>query len=547
MNPELELAAVLAFFSLATALIFWRWIAHPHAALIGPPEDNMNDFWNTWYAVVAHTRAHFFTTNLLRFPEGTPLRYQSFAYPQILAVVGLSHIFGKDMDTLVALQNFTLLASFPLAGTGAFYLVRFLVRSTPGALIGGFVFAFNPFEIAQALHHAGVSSIEFLPFFVLAYLVALERRSLVWLAAASLLFALCALSCWYYLFYCAYFIVFQLFYQWANHGTWPRGWQLLAPMLCIVCAMAILSPLLVPMMLIARPSAYLDGGNKFVADLLGFVTFPPRHVLFGISRPLYARFTGYEWETAVYLGLFNLGAVLWLCLRTGFDRASPGVYVVLGMLAFSILACGEALHIAGAVTFLPLPDFLLDKLPFFADVRTPSRAIVFVYLFLSIGVGFAFATILQSPNRESKTVAALLATLIVIDFYPVKLPATSVACTPGLAVPKTDPERGFGVLDLPLRYDEEDSYMFEQVCHDRPIVDGRTSREMAETLLYRLSWTDLQKQQKQLAQAHVKYVLLHHPRNGLYEWNKQLEPAAAYTKNYRTVYDGWDMTVLRVY
>jgi len=40
-------------------------------------------------------------------------------------------------------------------------------------------------------------------------------------------------------------------------------------------------------------------------------------------------------------------------------------------------------------------DIALDRLPFFANVRAPSRAIVFVYLFLSIGIGFAAATVLR--------------------------------------------------------------------------------------------------------------------------------------------------------
>jgi len=39
--------------------------------LIGPPEDNMQDFWNVWYAAVARNPDQFFFTNLIRFPEGT--------------------------------------------------------------------------------------------------------------------------------------------------------------------------------------------------------------------------------------------------------------------------------------------------------------------------------------------------------------------------------------------------------------------------------------------------------------------------------------------
>jgi hypothetical protein len=134
-----------------------------------------------------------------------------------------------------------------------------------------------------------------------------------------------------------------------------------------------------------------------------------------------------------------------------------------------------------------------------------------------------------------------------VDFYPAHLAATPVACSRGLAVLTRDPERGFGVLNLPFGYAEGDSYMLEQLCHRRPIVDGITSREMGETLLYRLSVNDLSRQRAQLARAHVKYILLHRPKNGLYVWNKEIAPVAQFLKVYRTVYFGPDMTVLRVY
>src|SRR6202040_3470933 len=97
------------------------------------------------------------------------------------------------------------------------------------------------------------------------------------------------------------------------------------------------------------------------------------------------------------------------------------------------------LHVAGAVTFLHLPDIVLDKLPFFANIRTPSRAIVFVYLFLSIGIGVATATILRHRNFGSKAGVAALVTLIVVDFYPANLAATPVLCPSGLAMLKADP------------------------------------------------------------------------------------------------------------
>jgi hypothetical protein len=545
--PLARNAAVLIFFALATALIFRTSIAHLNSALIGPPEDNMNDFWDTWYTVVGHDPAHFFSTKLLRFPEGTSLLYQSFAWPQLFAVVVLSRFFGTDLHTLVALQNATLLASFPLAGLGAFCLVHHLTRNTIASLIGGFIFAFNPSHVAHALHHAGVSSIEFLPFFVLCYLLALERRSYAWLAGAAIFNALSALSCWYYFFYGAYFLAFQLLYERIRDGAWPRGWHPAAAVKCLAITTVLLAPLVVPMLLASVSSVNQAGGNIFVADLLGFVAFPPEHWLAPFSQALYTRFTGYPWEATVYLGLVNIAILAWYWRCTHFTREPLNLYVALGMLMFALLAAGELLHVAGVTTFLPLPDAVLDRLPFFANVRSPSRAIVFVYLFLAIGIGMATAALLSSRRVASKIAVAGLALLMIVDFYPARLAASPVTCPAGLKVLDADPERGFGVLNMPFAYADADTYMFEQICHRRPMVDGVISREMGKSLLYRVSVRNLPLQRRQLVEAHVKYLLLHKPRNGLYRWNRELAPMAQYRRFYAVAYDGPDMLILRTY
>jgi hypothetical protein len=542
-----RLFAVFLLFSLITLFFFWPVISHLHSALIGPPEDNLQDYWNTWYVLLAHDPLHFFRTSLLHFPEGTSLIYQSFAWPQLLAVFLLSRIIGTDPESLTALQNLTILASFPLAGTGAFYLVRHFVRSTAGGLIGGFVFAFNPSHVAHAMHHAHVSSIEFLPAFALAWLVALERRSMKWLAIAVVFYALSALSCWYYLFYGAYFMGFQLLYARVRDGVWPCGWPLAAAALCTACAVALLSPQIIPMVLAAGPSAYRLGGNLYVADILGWITFPPEHLLSGISRGLNARFSGDAWEATVYLGLANLAILGWQCRRTGIGRKTPMFYVLFGMLVFGVLASGETLHIAGISTLLPLPDVVLDKLPFFANVRTPSRAVVFVCLFMSIGIGYAFSAILERRGTVSRAAALALAVLVAVDFYPARLAATPIGCSPALATLRADPGHGFGVLNLPWGYEEENSYLLEQTCHRRPIVDGITTRDMGDSLVYNLKLADIRAQREQLIRSNVKYILIHKPRNGLYAWNKDLAPISQFLRTYREVYDGPDMIVLRVY
>jgi len=172
-----RLLLVLDGFTALTVLFFWPWVSHLSSALIGPPEDNMQDFWNSWHAASAHGWRDFMFTDQIRYPEGTSLSYHSFAWPQVFAVALLSRIFGADFTTLVALHNLTLLASFPLAATGMFFLARHLLGEgegrDAGAVLAGFIFAFNPWHVAQTMHHAHVSGIEFLPLFVLFYLQAL--------------------------------------------------------------------------------------------------------------------------------------------------------------------------------------------------------------------------------------------------------------------------------------------------------------------------------------------------------------------------------------
>jgi hypothetical protein len=544
---------VFSSFTVLTATFFWQWVPHLHSALIGPPEDNMQDFWNTWYTAVASNPGHYFFTNLIRFPEGTPLYYHDFAYPKVFAIALLAKFVGTSTTSLILLQNLSLLISFPLAGTGAFYLVRYLTASTAGALVGGFLFAFNPSHVEHVMHHAGVASIEFIPFFVLAYLQTIERKSLLFLLLTIVLYALSALSCWYYLFYAAYFIAFHTLYVAIRDRALPRGWQLLTPVACLAGVIAMLSPLLVPMVRAAMDSAsvYKDGGDFFVADVFGYATFPRFHLLAQLAKPV--GLSGNEWEATVYLGLINIAVLVWLCLVARGKDARLLTYVLCGMALFCILASGDSLHVAGHST-IPMPDAALSQLPFSRNVRAPSRAIVFVYMFLAIGIGEAFALAWRHRQRPMAPWGmAAVAAMIVLDFFPAAaLAMTPVTCSPGLAIIRDDPEKDFGVLDLPsgwpAGYVEGHFYMLQQAaCHFRPIVQGNTSRDVVVSLRDKLE-TRLEAQRRQLAASKVKYIVIHRHRTGFpFDWHAEDGPEDQYPLTYKAVYDGPDLMVLRVY
>jgi hypothetical protein len=138
------------------------------------------------------------------------------------------------------------------------------------------------------------------------------------------------------------------------------------------------------------------------------------------------------------------------------------------------------------------------------------------------------------------------ALLMLLDFTPVHLASTPAACPPALQTIARDPA-DFGVLDLPRGYGEGNAAMMLSACHGKPIVVGETARRMGVSLADRLVTNDLAAQQRQLAAAHVKYIVLHRPQGDLFHWNKADGAWADYAQTYRAVRDSGDMTVLRVY
>ena len=67
-TPLSRLLLVLGGFTLLTALFFWPWLTQIPSALIGPPEDNMQDFWNSWHVAHAQSWHDLLFTSAIRFP-----------------------------------------------------------------------------------------------------------------------------------------------------------------------------------------------------------------------------------------------------------------------------------------------------------------------------------------------------------------------------------------------------------------------------------------------------------------------------------------------
>ena len=549
------LTAISCFYLVCIIIFFYPSFHNFTSALIGPPEDNMQDFWNTWYSQISFESHPFslFHTNLLFYPEGVSLVYHSFAYPNLFLIFAIRKILFLPLTiaTLVGMHNLMLLVSYYLSAIGGFYLAKHYTNDNLSSLLGGFIFGFSPFHFAHTLHHMGVAAIQYIPFFVLCFLSFLETRNWKPFIGAVIFYWLSALSCWYYLFYIAYFLLFYYCFEAVQKRTFLTK-RLLKPILAIFASVILLlSPIVMPMISqsIGNPNVYTDGHNVYVADLLAFFVFHPYHLLNTFTEGINSHFSGNAWEMTVYLGIINIGLILWWLMKKQKSYPIQGLgYHLWGMIIFMLFAGGSFLHIYGETTPIPLPTFLTQFIPFFRNVRTPSRAIVFSYLFLSIAIAMITSKNMSLiGGRRGIIFFAAVSALVFADFYPSGILLTKVDCPQAYEIIKRDTDsRTFGILDVPRGYIENNRYMMYQVCHGRPIVEASISRKLSLTLDDALEMKDLLVQRKQLMDRRVKYVIVHK------DLNKAILPELrisvdAYVRQYPVVYSDSSEIVMRVY
>src|SRR5690606_23358148 len=139
---------------------------------------------------------------------------------------------------LIPAYNFVVLISWTLAGYGLYLLAYWSLRPGVGpaglspwarqisAFVAGAIYTFAPFHMAHLLGHMQVMSLQWLPFYVLARLRAVERRRAGrpwWTSAglAGIFLTLAGLCDWYFVLYLFLFTGLVVLWSWAS-SLWQR-------------------------------------------------------------------------------------------------------------------------------------------------------------------------------------------------------------------------------------------------------------------------------------------------------------------------------------
>jgi hypothetical protein len=535
-----DLLVALGAYGLMTLIYFHPCLANINTHLIGPPEDNMAGFWDCWWAhdKVLCGGQSLTSTSFLFYPEGSSLYYVAWSFYNLLLLVPLRWFLGG-----VASFNIVILHSFPLAGLGAFLLIRYLTRNSWLALLGGFLYAFSPFHFARAQHHLHINTLQFVPFFVLFYIKAIRVGTVRNLVLASLFFLLNALADWNYLFFAGYFVLFSYLYLAVRRHRFLLPDVLGKSLVVVLVPLLLLSPWLLQMVKVglANPEVNLPGHNSFVTDLVGLIVPGQYHWLnnIGLIDQVNHTYSGNPWEIASYLGLVSLAIVV-IAFRRLVRSAAPWF---IGGLAFLLMAMGTNPHVAGNILPIRLPDQVLSQLPFLSNLRCPARFMTYVYLFWSIVVVLAVRRLIGSAKtRAGKSLlAVLLPMLLFADYFAVCGDMTPVAAPPAYRAVASDTS-SYGILNLPEGYQESCRYMMYQTVHGIPIANGAITRKIGKSMIDRLDTLDLANQHRQLFAGRAKYIVIHKDLP-----SERFLDLTGYRREYPQIYEDERSLVLRVY
>jgi hypothetical protein len=512
-----HIIALIGYLGL-TLIMTFPLVTELTTAIPGDGFDGWQNYWNLWWVKKAllDLGTNPFFCDYVYYPTGASLYFHTLNIFNGLLTVPVQAIFGWTVA-----YNFVVVFSFVVGGYGTYLLVYRLRVSKLAAFVAGLVFTFSPYHFAHLLGHMQLISLEWLPFYVLFAVKALDPvighgarasigreappqtgkpnrvilsepserrisfRGLAYSWPAAIFLVLTFLCEWgYYVMYLALFtLLYTGYVAWKKRRIWePAARAGLIWLLFFV----LVSPILVPMAVEAiRTTEYLtptfEQSLSLSADLLAFFTPSEMHPLWGDwARGWSECFTTTTSERMVFAGYVPL-ALGALALWKHRQRAA---FWALSLLVFFILALGPVLHVRGqSVSVLgatvPLPYIVLYRLlPFVRLSRSISRFDVMVMLSLAVLVGLGLGWLGDWVARRlggrvarwlgGWVVGGVSGVLICFEFLAVPYPMTEVV-VPSFYRQVAQEPGDFVLMELPMNWDRP-IHMFNQIYHDKKLI-----------------------------------------------------------------------------
>ncbi|MBN2007117.1 MAG: hypothetical protein JXA21_27445 [Anaerolineae bacterium] len=455
--------------------------------LIGNNVDNWIFYWNDWWLKTALSEHHaLFFTPYAFFPQGASLVAHSNSFLSSALAWPLSLWVGP-----VAASNLVWLFGLWAGAVGMFWLIYELTRSPAGALVAGFVFAFAPYHLTQALSHAHLGSIHWWPWYALCLHRALHRGRKRDAIAAGFFAALALwnglqlavmLALWTMLY-----LISTLVIEWRNffhHFLRRLGVALIVG----IIALALCAPLLIAIAG-AWESGWTEGFDESLShqsDLLSYFIPPTYHPLWGdVVQPVYEHFIANR-AYMPYLGYISI--ILSIVALFAFFRArraseghsSRPVWVgfwAIGLALWTLLAAGSALRVNGTLyETLRLPYAWIGHLFPISTLRSPDRMNLLGVFSLAALAGYGAAWL----ARRRVWLLLPIGLLLLTEYLCMPLPRWDLLPDSPFYAQMAQEPPTYAVLDYPLGYDQAKLWLYYQTLHGKPTVEGHISRYTPE-------------------------------------------------------------------
>jgi len=499
--------ALVAIAYLIIALVFfWPLL---YGRLPGSGDSAYQSAWKLWWVsysiFVLHTSPYH--TSFVLFPVGANLITQTIA--------PLAGIIAAPFQALgsAAALSFIFFVGFVLSGLFAYLLIFYLTKDKLASFLGGFIFAFSPIHVVQALGHLQYTNIEFLPLFLLGLLLLIEKKQHkhAVLVAVSFVFltfmgdieqALMAVVLAFLV------IVYMLLRKEERSKLNARFWAMLAE--AIVLAFIFGSPGFLSIahglsnetLATVNMQASTAYNELYSPDLLSFfVPSPSNGLLHSLPESVANIYKGDVAETTAYVG-YSVLLVVAYALYADYKKNKLKTTGLFAFIAFFFLwlSIGPYLQVDGTITGLPGIYLLYHSIPYFNVLREPGRFNIVSELMLAVIFAYGFSWLRKSTSlrkEDKQYLLAFIVALLFIEYFAMPIGSKMLNSEFSSSyVPKAYYELArlpgrFSVLLLPALTDYANATapneypgmaLYYQTIFKKPLVGGYATRENATQL-----------------------------------------------------------------
>lgn len=497
-----EYGLVALAFLVISLVLFWPIAAGIASAVPGTGGDIYQSMWELWWVPYSmftlHTTPYF--TNLIFYPVGANLATQTLA-----PIAGLVSAVLQPVSLAFA-YNIIFLIGFVLAGLFTYLLVFHITKHRAASFIAGFIYAFSPMHTIQAFGHLQFTNIEFVPLFLLLFMLTLEEKKHIYAIGAGIAFVLLTFmgdieQGLMALMIAAFILAYLLIVKSERHRVLDKQFLTRLAEIVIV-AFVIGSPFIVGVLSHLNSSALsavnaqatMQYNELYSPDLLSFLV-PSRFngLLSFISSGFSNIFVPAPAERTTYIGYSVLLLAIVGLLHEYKSRFKTTAVYLVPLVLFGLLSIGPYLQINLNVTLVPGIYQIYHQIPLFNVLREPGRFDIPFELFLAIFAALGLVKLEEkyASSNFKRYLPLIFFVLLIIEYnsWPINQQTLNGMYTLNTTIPKAYYELGtltsnFTVMVLPALPNytstQPELYpglaLYYQTAFKKPLVGGYATR-----------------------------------------------------------------------